>query len=126
MREKNLGLDDQVVPDSGPSLHRRPFRAEIEHFSFVNQLLARQHLSMKTRPGNFGQHHVLTVVIRLADQERCVALNRATGDAEALRWAELHADIIRRFGRFPHRNRALGRATTPEEQAFLDAGGFSG
>ncbi len=37
-----------------------------------------------------------------------------------------HADIIRRFGRFPHRNRTLGRATTPEEQAFLDAGGFSG
>jgi uncharacterized protein (DUF924 family) len=62
----------------------------------------------------------------LADQERCVALNRATGDADAVKWAELHADIIRRFGRFPHRNRALGRATTPEEQAFLDGGGFAG
>lgn len=61
-----------------------------------------------------------------ADQERCVALNRATGDAKALKWAELHADIIRRFGRFPHRNKALGRVTTPEEQAFLDAGGFAG
>jgi len=62
----------------------------------------------------------------LADQERGVALNRASGDADALKWAELHADIIRRFGRFPHRNRSLGRATTAEEQAFLDAGGFSG
>ncbi len=62
----------------------------------------------------------------LADQERCVALNRASGDADALKWAELHADIIRRFGRFPHRNAALGRATLPEEQAFLDSGGFSG
>ena len=62
----------------------------------------------------------------LADQERCVALFRATGDAEALKWAELHADIIRRFGRFPHRNAVLGRATTPEEQAFLDGGGFAG
>jgi uncharacterized protein (DUF924 family) len=61
-----------------------------------------------------------------ADQERCVALFRATGNAEALKWAELHADIIRRFGRFPHRNAALGRATTAEEQAFLDGGGFSG
>ena len=60
------------------------------------------------------------------DQERCVALNRASGDADALKWAELHADIIRRFGRFPHRNSVLGRATTPEEQAFLDGGGFSG
>jgi len=57
----------------------------------------------------------------LADQERSVALFRSTGDAELIRWAELHADIIRRFGRFPRRNAALGRATTPEEQAFLDS-----
>ncbi|MEN3349245.1 MAG: hypothetical protein V7632_2880, partial [Bradyrhizobium sp.] len=34
--------------------------------------------------------------------------------------------IIRRFGRFPHRNRVLGRDTTADEQAFLDGGGFSG
>ena len=61
-----------------------------------------------------------------ADQERCVALHRAAGDAEGLKWAELHADIIRRFGRFPHRNKLLGRSTTPDEQAFLDAGGFAG
>jgi len=62
----------------------------------------------------------------LADQERCIALNKATGDAAGLKWAEIHADIIRRFGRFPHRNAALGRTTTPEEQAFLDSGGFAG
>jgi len=62
----------------------------------------------------------------LADQERCCALFRSTGDADLLKWAELHADIIRRFGRFPHRNAVLGRATTPEEQAFLDGGGFKG
>jgi uncharacterized protein (DUF924 family) len=62
----------------------------------------------------------------LADQDRSCALFRATGDAELLKWAELHADIIRKFGRFPHRNAVLGRVTTPDEQAFLDAGGFSG
>ncbi len=56
----------------------------------------------------------------LKDQERSVALFKATGDAELLKWAEIHADIIRRFGRFPHRNAVLGRATTSEEQAFLD------
>jgi uncharacterized protein (DUF924 family) len=61
-----------------------------------------------------------------ADQQRCVELNRARGDADSLKWALLHADIIRRFGRFPHRNAVLGRATTPAEQAFLDDGGFSG
>lgn len=62
----------------------------------------------------------------MADQERCVALCRAAADEEGVRYAELHADIIRRFGRFPHRNAALGRTTTADEQAFLDAGGFAG
>ena len=63
---------------------------------------------------------------RLADQLRCVDLFRHAGNAENLKYAEDHADIIRRFGRFPHRNRVLDRSTTPEEQAFLDQGGFSG
>jgi uncharacterized protein (DUF924 family) len=62
----------------------------------------------------------------LTDQKRSVALMRATGDADSLKWAQLHADIIRRFGRFPHRNAVLGRTTTPEERAFLDGGGFAG
>jgi uncharacterized protein (DUF924 family) len=61
----------------------------------------------------------------LADQERCVALYRGAGD-ENLTYAEQHRDIIRRFGRFPHRNAVLGRETTSEEQAFLDGGGFKG
>lgn len=63
---------------------------------------------------------------KLADQERSLALYKASGDADGLKWAEAHADIIRRFGRFPHRNTMLGRSTTPEEQAFLDQGGFAG
>ena len=62
----------------------------------------------------------------LPDQLRCIELFRGTENTENLGYAERHADIIRRFGRFPHRNRILGRPTTPEEQAFLDAGGFSG
>jgi uncharacterized protein (DUF924 family) len=61
----------------------------------------------------------------LADQLRCIELERAAGHIESLKWAEHHAEIIRRFGRFPHRNRLLGRETTPDEQAFLDEGGFS-
>jgi uncharacterized protein (DUF924 family) len=62
----------------------------------------------------------------LADQERCVALVRAAGLTQNLSYAEQHADIIRRFGRFPHRNAVLGRTTTAAEQAFLDSGGFAG
>ena len=60
------------------------------------------------------------------DQEYCLTLLQATGDADLVEWGELHADIIRRFGRFPHRNAVLGRVTTPEEQTFFDNGGFSG
>ncbi len=47
----------------------------------------------------------------------------------AAKWAEHgegHRDIVRRFGRFPHRNDILGRETTREEAAFLAEGGFSG
>jgi uncharacterized protein (DUF924 family) len=62
----------------------------------------------------------------LADQERSLFLHRALPGENADHWARLHHDIIRRFGRFPHRNAALGRVTTPEEQAFLDSGGFRG
>ena len=40
-------------------------------------------------------------------------------DADYLRYAERHREIIERFGRFPHRNAILGRPSTPEEEAFL-------
>ena len=61
-----------------------------------------------------------------ADHEQSVALHRAHGDPEGIKYAEHHADIVRRFGRFPHRNAILRRQTTPQEQAFLDGGGFKG
>lgn len=61
----------------------------------------------------------------LALQERCVALFEALG-GPSLPHAIEHRDIIRRFGRFPHRNPLFGRETTREEQAFLEAGGFAG
>lgn len=63
----------------------------------------------------------------LADQEYCIGLMDErmpeTGASNQLH-ARAHTEIIRRFGRFPYRNAALGRETTPEEQAFLDAGGY--
>lgn len=62
----------------------------------------------------------------LALQERGVVLTEAMGDADYLKYAILHRDIIARFGRFPHRNPALGRKSTPEELAFLAESGFAG
>lgn len=69
----------------------------------------------------------------LADQERCVHLfhrlleesdeEHSAYVANALRYAEDHRDIIKQFGRFPHRNRALSRQSTPEEKAYLDSQG---
>ena len=61
----------------------------------------------------------------LPHQDQAVSLISALGDAELLRYAELHRDVIRRFGRFPHRNAALGRETTHEERDYLANGGFS-
>ncbi len=69
----------------------------------------------------------------IASQERAVAAFEALAAtappalAEAaaamLRYAHAHRDVIIRFGRFPHRNAALGRESTPEEVAWLQAGG---
>lgn len=60
----------------------------------------------------------------MADQERCVALCAALAEAapgfeSTLDYARRHRDVIARFGRFPHRNAALGRPSTPEEAAYL-------
>jgi uncharacterized protein (DUF924 family) len=57
-----------------------------------------------------AQTHSLDLFRRLRDE---------TGLADPLRWAKKHAEVIRRFGRFPHRNAILARASTPEEIAFL-------
>ena len=64
----------------------------------------------------------------LMDQDTSVKLFeelQKDGGEDAI-GARMHRDIINRFGRFPHRNRRLGRMTTPEEAAFLDGGGFAG
>ena|ERR1700674_921849 len=60
----------------------------------------------------------------LADQEHAVALIRVIGDADGIKHAEAHRDLIRRFGRFPFRNQALGRTSTPAEAEYLAAGGY--
>ena len=59
-------------------------------------------------------------------QHRCVALFGTLGLYDMVYYAKMHLDIIVRFGRFPHRNAVLGRRSTAEEIAFLQAGGFAG
>ena len=71
----------------------------------------------------------------LEDQDRCIELftalrdeleGKARDNAEySLKFANMHRDIIVKFGRFPHRNAILGRATTPEEAKFLEGPGSS-
>ena len=58
-------------------------------------------------------------------QVRCVELMSGLADPELTRYAQAHCDIIQRFGRFPHRNEILGRASTAEEIEFLKQPGSS-
>jgi len=60
-----------------------------------------------------------------ADQQRSLDLNQHL-DQSTYHWAKEHAEIIQRFGRFPHRNEVLARTTTDAEREFLTAGGFAG
>lgn len=60
----------------------------------------------------------------LAAQERAVTLTQALGEDDAAQWAQHHRDIVARFGRFPHRNATLGRASTPDELQFLSTSEF--
>jgi len=62
----------------------------------------------------------------LHDQQRCTELFTDLPGSNSAKWATHHHAIIKRFGRFPHRNPLLGRQTTTEEQAWLDEGGFQG
>ena len=61
----------------------------------------------------------------LADQALSVKLNARLGPSWQAH-ADGHRDIVRRFGRFPHRNAMLGRGSTPAELLFLRSGGFAG
>jgi uncharacterized protein (DUF924 family) len=63
----------------------------------------------------------------LVDQERALELYAKLDDAEQMKWARHHHGIVARFGRFPHRNAILGRASTLEEVAWLaEEGSFKG
>ncbi len=62
----------------------------------------------------------------VADQKRCVELTETRlEESGTANHARKHCEVIERFGRFPHRNRLLGRLCTPEEEKFLADGGYA-
>ncbi|MBT9598480.1 MAG: DUF924 domain-containing protein [Vitreoscilla sp.] len=112
--------------------------------AFAHDVLARGHTLQGLEQGQFAPLLPVQKIFAylplehaedLALQDRCVALVQAlraeAPDAQAavfdnyLGFAERHREVIRRFGRFPHRNAILGRETTPEEAAFLMTPGSS-
>jgi len=98
----------------------------------AEQAIAReQHLDMSLI-GRAFLYHPFEHSESLAHQERSVLLFRELAETAPAEWqerltpfleyAEEHCDVIRRFGRFPHRNKVLSRTNTAEEQAYLDGG----
>lgn len=124
-----LALAAVIVLDQFPrNIHRGSALA------FAQDAMARAFSAAAIEKGfdaGLGTHERLFLYLplehseRIEDQERCVALISALGDAELTRYAIAHRDIIARFGRFPHRNATLGRASTPQEVAFLQQPGSS-
>ena len=110
---------------------RNSFRGSAHQFatdplalSFARDAVARGHLT--AFEPDLRQFLVMPFMHSedIADQDALLPLCADMPDT--LKFAHVHRDIIVRFGRFPHRNEALGRGTTREEQAFLDEGGFRG
>lgn len=121
---------------------RNIYRGTPQAFAFDRQAIAccRQGL-------RHGDHHRLRPIERvffylplehtesMEDQERAVVLFTELRDTvpiaqrpafdDFLRFAQRHRDVIRRFGRFPHRNAILDRVSTPQELAFLEEKGSS-
>jgi uncharacterized protein (DUF924 family) len=119
-----------IVLDQFP---RNMFRGEVRCFSTDDQALAAAERAIASGTDTRIEPDLVEFLYvpfmhseRLADQDRCIELFRTRGRPENLKFSEIHADIIRRFGRFPHRNVLLGRTTSAEERAFLNAGGFAG
>ncbi|MEO8756583.1 MAG: DUF924 family protein [Devosia sp.] len=105
---------------------RQLFRAEARAFATDGMALA---LAQEAVGG--GHHHFLPMPQRMffllpfmhaespLMQQESVRLHVALGDPDNLKFAREHAEVIERFGRFPRRNAALGRETTPEEEAYI-------
>lgn len=119
-----------IVTDQMP---RNMFRGAAQSFVLDSAALAAAKSAIARRwdlridaPGRQFFYLPLMHAENLCDQDHCVRLfhARMPEASDNLLHARAHREVIRRFGRFPHRNAALGRSTTPEEAAFLAEGGY--
>lgn len=102
----------------------RAFATDALALRIADRAIAQGHDLATPEPGRQFFYMPFEHAEDLADQRRAVALFAERMPGENLRHARLHRDTIAAFGRFPWRNAALGRPSTPEEQALLDAGGY--
>ena len=124
-------LDDPLTALAGVILFdqfpRNMFRGDAEQFATDPLALAiakgalARHLDEQLEPRERGFLYLpFEHSERIEDQNRSMLLFTALGDENMLHFAKLHHDIIERFGRFPHRNKMLGRAPRAEEIAAGD------
>ncbi|SDE93650.1 DUF924 family protein [Limimaricola pyoseonensis] len=112
---------------------RNMFRGDARSFKLDDQARAVAKLAIDrgwdlefVPPGRQFFYLPLMHAENLVDQDRAVRLccDRLPGAEDNLLHARAHREVIREFGRFPHRNETLGRETTRAERAFLEAGGY--
>lgn len=128
-RESRIELARIIVLDQFP---RNLYRGSPAAFATDAQALAAAHAAVaagldRALDGNGRLFLYLPFEHseQAADQIRSVELISAIDDPEYTRYAQAHKNIIDRFGRYPHRNHVLGRASTPEEIDFLTQPGSS-
>ncbi|MEO1091587.1 MAG: DUF924 family protein [Pseudomonadota bacterium] len=107
-------------------LPRNLFRGTARAFAFDDAALTAAAMAIEQQQDqdlSIDERHFLYLPFehseRLADQDRAVTLIGALGDAVYTDYAERHRDVIRRFGRFPHRNDVLGRTSTSAECTYV-------
>lgn len=118
--DANTALAAIIVLDQFP---RNMFRGKAEAFGSDHIAAALTNAALDAKLENQQQKSFMYMPLMhsesMEDQNRSVEVFEALGNENNLKYCIEHRDIIARFGRYPHRNRALGRENTPEETEYL-------
>lgn len=104
----------------------RAYHCDPKAISIAEEAISRHHDQAYENPVRRFYYLPFMHSENLEHQNYCIELCTRSNDEEGVKYSEIHADIIRKFGRFPHRNRVLGRTSSREEIEFLENGGFAG